>query len=190
MTQDVLFNLIPRIEAKFKAMFYITDQNGNILLNEEGKLFGLPTSQNDFTLKFKYSTPQEWVNELLSVGQSNAKKRYPFVYANSMTVTQVENTNLQTVSIGEIVLAVNSNQRWTSLERDTYSFKPILNNLYTLFYEALDSSRECVVVERGTRKDHYFYGKSGLYGGTGNKFSDFVDAIEINNLKLRIIKTC
>jgi len=190
MTQDILFNLMARIEAKFKAMFYITDHNGNVILNEDGKLFGLPVSQNDFTLKFKYSTPQEWVNELLSVGQSNAKKRYPFVYANSMTVTQTEDSNLQTVSIGEIVLAVNSNNLWTSKQRDDYSFKPILNNLYTLLYEALSVSRECVVMDKGTRKDHYFYGKSGLYGGTENKFSDFVDAIEINNLKLRILKTC
>jgi hypothetical protein len=190
MTQDVLSNLIPRIESKFKAMFYITDEQGRIILNEEGKMFGLPVLQNDFTLKFKYSTPQEWVNELLSVGQSNAKKRYPFLYANSMTVNQTVNTNIETVTIGEIVLAVNSTIKWTSAQRDTYSFKPILNNLYTLFYEALNVSRECVVIDRGTRKDHYFYGKSGLYGGTENKFSDFVDAIEINNLKLRILKNC
>lgn len=190
MIQDVFSALIPRMTARFKDLFYISDEHGRILLNEQGKAIGLPVSQNLLTIKYKYSTPQEWVNELLSINQTDARKRYPFMYLNSMTVKQDITTNNYIVDIGEIVLAVLSTQKWTSAQRDLYSFKPILNNLYLLLYEALGVSRDCVVIDRGTRKDHYFYGKAGLYGGTENKFADFVDAIEINNLRIRIIKSC
>lgn len=190
MIQDSIYTSVLRAQAKFKEMFVISNENGYAILDDNGRALQVPVSQNLFTLKYKYSTPQEWVDELYSIPQADANDRFPFVYVNSMTVGQPQDSQNPIVDIGEIVIAINSLPSWKSAERDLYSFKPILNNLCTLFYEALGASYDFSLVSRGTRKDHYFYGKNGLYGGTENKFSDFTDAIELNNIKLRIYNNC
>jgi hypothetical protein len=38
--------------------------------------------------------------------------------------------------------------------------------------------------------DRLYWGKQGLYGNSGNIFNDFIDAIEINELKFEILNTC
>lgn len=190
MIQDALKLAVTRTETKFKDLFCISNEQGQVLIDDNGRALILPLSQNLFTLKFKYSTPQEWFNELYSIGQVDANDRFPFVYVNSMAVSEPQDARNPIVEIGEIVLAINSLPSWTSAERDTYSFKPILNNLCRLFYEALEASTDFSVISRGTRKVHYFYGSQGLYGGKENKFKDFTDAIELNNIKLRIYNNC
>ena len=186
MIQDRIENLIPRIEREIKKLFYITNEDYAGLLTDQGRLLGLPVDQNTFSIKFKYSSPQEWINELLSISQSDAALRYPFIYVNSNTVVQDDDQ----VYIGETVIAINAQSDWTSIQRDIYSFDPILNNIYRFFVDGCKISRDFSLISQGTKKDHYFYGRQGLYGGEANKFSDYVDAIEINNLKIRLYKKC
>lgn len=184
MIQDRIKRCVTRAEYDFKELFYISDEKDNILLTDEGRMIGLPTEQNTFTLKYKFSTPQEWINELCSVSQSKAQKRYPFIYVNSNTVKQEG----EIVTIGEMVIATLSRQEWKTTERDRYSFRPILNNILRLFIDKAKTSPEFALISEGMQRKHYFYGRAGLYGGEANKFEDYVDAIEINDLKLRLYK--
>lgn len=59
MIQDKIENLIPRIEREIKKLFYITNEDYAGLLTDQGRLLGLPVDQNTFSIKFKYSSPQE-----------------------------------------------------------------------------------------------------------------------------------
>jgi len=189
LIQDIFkLCIIPRMEAKFKDICFIADENGNILSTDAGVLLQLNPESNDFTLKFKYSTPIEWVNELTQLTKSNnIKFKYPFCFINSMKVTY----NYNTVTINELVFATLSGQNYTSEQRDMYTMKPILWNLVNILKSSLQDSPLVNLYDVNFDvKPHYFYGKSGLYGGVGNVFNDHVDAIEINNLKLRIYKNC
>lgn len=189
MIQDVFTALVPRITSKFKSLFYIANSEGEYLLNELGQMLQLPEDQNDFTLKIKYSAWNEWVSECTDdAGLVDANEIYPFIYINSVGVTQERQNGV--VSIPQIVIAVNSDDIWKSAERDENSFKPILNNLYKFFYEAMYTSREFCVVEDGSRKDHYMYQVNRLTDNDGKEMTSHADVIEINNLQIRIFKNC
>lgn len=185
MIQDRVKEAVQYAEKKYKEMFCIASDEYK-LLEADGKLLSLPFEQNTFTLKYKFSTPQEWIDELCSVSNSDAQKRYPFLYVNSMRIDQKDDI----IEIGEIVIATLSKSSWKTTQRDEYTFRPVLNILYDMFIRGCKVSRQFSLIDQGTRKDHYFYGRLGLYGGEANKFSDYVDAVEINNLKLRLYKKC
>lgn len=185
MTQDLLFTVIPRMEARFKDMFYISNELGQILLTDEGAALKLPVAQNDFKLKYKFSTIEEWRNELLQMNQRDANARYPFLWVNAEGVTQSPTIDSIT-TIPNIMLAVNSNPKWTTAERDLWSFNPLLSNLYNIFIEACKQSTYFSLVDQGERMD--FYGNQKVEGLEGYVFHDYVDAIKISNIKIRIYK--
>lgn len=186
MIQDRVKEPVQYAERKYKQLFCLASDEYKLLSTDGDKNLSLPFEQNTFTLKYKYSTPQEWIDELCSVSQGQAQKRYPFLYVNSMRIDRKDDI----VEFGEIVIATLSKPNWKTTQRDEYSFRPVLNLLYDLFIDGCKVSREFSLINQGTRKDHYFYGRQGLYGGEANKFSDYVDAIEINNLKIRLYKKC
>lgn len=139
------------------------------------------------TLKFRYCTPQEWTNELgLLAKNSKTDDMYPFFFVNSMSVRQTDDI----VEIGEIVLATLSNANWTAEQRKIKNFDAWLSPIYRYLKEAMELSKDFSLNDFGTRVDHLFYGKSGLYGYEGSLFNDRIDAIEIKNLKLRLYKKC
>lgn len=185
MIQDLFANMLPRINQKFKDISFITDDNGNIILNEEGELFQLPQSQNLFDLNFICSTGEEFVDTLVGWNQKPTKAKYPVWFVNIDTI----DSQADWVTIGEMVLATRSKPEWNSKKRDAYSFKPILNNIYRFIDDGIKESQDfCYYDYPQTHSVNpkYFYGRNGLYSGKANTFKDHVDAIEIKNLKLRI----
>jgi len=137
-------------------------------------------------LKFRYCTPQEWMNELQQLSKNTKTgDMYPFFYVNSMTVKQTDDL----VEIGEIIIATLSNVTWTAEQRKIKNFDTWLTPLYDYLKESMQLSKSFSLNDFGTRVDHLFYGKSGLYGYEGDLF-DRIDAIEIKNLKLRLYKKC
>lgn len=142
------------------------------------------------TLKYRYCTPQEWINELtLLSGKSDTAKMYPFIFINSTKVIESGGID-NTITLGEVVISTLSNTVWTAEQRKLKNFDAWLTPLYDYLVEAMQLSKYFSLVSEGTKVDHLFYGKQGLYGGEGNIFHDRVDAIEINNIKLRLYKTC
>lgn len=94
----------------------------------------------------------------------------------------------------DLVIVTNTKPEYSAANRYTYSFDPTLTPLYNLFMEQLSASKY-VQSESGdyfehTKYDRLYWGKSGLYGNSGNIFNDFIDAIEINKLKFKTLKTC
>lgn len=139
------------------------------------------------TLKYRYCTPQEWINELqLLSKQGNTINMYPFFFVNSMTVRQSDDM----IEIGEIVIATLSDTRWTAEQRKIKNFDAILSPLYRNIEESMKLSKDFSLNDFGTRIDHLFYGKVGLYGYEKDIFHDRIDAIEIKNLKIRLYKKC
>ena len=90
-----------------------------------------------------------------------------------------------------IVILTDSKQKYKAADRYANTFKPILYPLYDLFIDRLRNSTEIAPdYPEHTKTDRLFWGKSGLYGNSGNIFNDYIDAIELENLKVKIFKTC
>jgi hypothetical protein len=88
-----------------------------------------------------------------------------------------------------LVIITDTSNTYEAAQRYTYTIKPILIPLYELFMEKLKCNGDVQVEdEKYDYIERLYWGKSGLYGNVGNIFNDFIDAIEINNLKVKTLK--
>lgn len=72
-------------------------------------------------------------------------------------------------------------------ERYGKNFYPFLYPMYEEFMKALFKHPNTTKYHSEyTKIDRLFWGKSGLYGNTGNTFNDHLDALELVNLKILI----
>ena len=86
-----------------------------------------------------------------------------------------------------IVILTDTKKDYEANDRYTYTFIPTLIPLYEAFIEELKCSEVQILNENYDYFERLYWGKSGLYGNQANIFNDFIDAIEINNLKIRIL---
>jgi hypothetical protein len=192
MIREVFLELIPRINDKFKELFYVTDDEGHLVLNDVGQALQFPKDGNQFKLKYKYSSPDEWIDEVIAGQNEKAGKFYPFLFINSIQVKEEIENNVYT--LGEIVLVaktkIKDNLPVKDGQLDDLVFKPVLNQLYRIFYDSMELSRSFSIVKHGERTDHRFYDEYGLKVKGKGKYPDKVSAIEINNLQIRTFKKC
>lgn len=193
MIREVFLELIPRINDKFKELYYVTNEDGSIVLTDLGQAVQFPKDQNDFRLKYKYSSPDEWIDEVTAGTNEKAGKFYPFLFINSIQVTQTDSVN-HVFTLGEVVLVAKTKEKdklpVKDGQLDDLVFKPILNQLYRIFYESMELSRSFAIVNHGERTDHRFYDEYNLRGKAKGKYPDKVSAIQINNLQIRTFKKC
>ncbi len=79
---------------------------------------------------------------------------------------------------------------YTSEQRDQYNFEPYLIPIYEELLNQIKLSTAFTITKMD-QIDHemyerYFWGKTGLYGNTGNEYDDFIDAIELQNIELLV----
>jgi hypothetical protein len=108
-----------------------------------------------------------------------------FINSNKIDYKYI-NSGLIEATLGQIIIATNSIPEWTYDIRDFQNFEPILRPLSQTFIESLERFGFIKPSTDIQWKEWHFFGRNGEYGSTGNLFSDFVDAIEIKNLKIRI----
>lgn len=78
---------------------------------------------------------------------------------------------------------------YDSTQRYEKVFKPVL---YPMYYQLLNQFKKSKYIEppmgeiKHDKWDRLFWGKTGLYGNTGNIFNDYIDAIELMNVKLKL----
>lgn len=90
-----------------------------------------------------------------------------------------------------VFLVTDSQKQYTAADRYDYTFGPILYPLYDLFFEQLRYSDYVADSQlQHTKIDRVFWGRESGEGSLSNIFNDFIDAIEISNLKVKILKTC
>ena len=118
--------------------------------------------------------------------------KFPLIFINSNKVDYKSvNGGFVDVTLGQVIIATNSIPEWTYDIRDFQNFEPILRPLSQIFIDSLVRFGFIKPTADIQWKEWHFFGRSGEYGSTGNLFSDFVDAIEIKNLKIRIqINNC
>jgi len=117
-------------------------------------------------------------------------QKYPLIILVQDFKETVKNDYLVEVDV-TIIIVAESRPDFTASERMTATFKPVLYPLYSLLIEEFEKSKDFHQYEFDHDKtDRMYWGKTGIYGNTGNIANDFLDAIEIENLKLTLKKTC
>lgn len=145
-------------------------------------------------INFQYGHPIEVVNRLSEMTKHSTYKRemFPAVCLMLDVQEKVDNNAFQgIVTIRDMFLITDTRPEFTAAERKTNNFDTRLNGLYELFIGRLQESTDIVSeYPPHDRWERYNWGKEGLYGGAPNPFNDFIDAIQIANLELKILKNC
>ena len=89
-----------------------------------------------------------------------------------------------------IIICTNTDADWNAAQRYDNTFRTVLQPLYELLIQKLIDSKQFLEIGKGLvphdKIDRLFWGRSGLYGNEGNIFTDRIDAIEIDNLELKL----
>lgn len=89
-----------------------------------------------------------------------------------------------------VLIACASNHEWSNEERLEVSFKNILRPIYHRFLEALqdDKRLDFGYNSQVTHEysENYSYGRYGAVTSSGETVTDFIDAINISNLELKV----
>lgn len=89
------------------------------------------------------------------------------------------------------IAIINGTQaEYKAKQRDDENFKPVLMPIYLEFMNQIKKSGRFFITSADLIPhepiNRYYWGKQGLYGNEGNIFNDYVDCIEIKNLKLKV----
>lgn len=90
-----------------------------------------------------------------------------------------------------LIIATETDQSFHASDRYTNIFVPTLYPLYDDFIDEIIASTQFDSDKPiHTKIDRVRWGREGVYGSEANIFNDHIDAIEIQNLELKILKTC
>jgi hypothetical protein len=119
------------------------------------------------------------------------REQFPAVVLVQDFPEEINNLTGEREATCTIFLVTDSQQKYTAADRYTNTFKPILYPLYDLFFDELRYNDNVADADmKHTKIDRVFWGRESGEGSLSNIFHDFIDAIEISNLKVKILKTC
>lgn len=141
---------------------------------------------------FEHGTPIEIINRLSEKGIVNSYKykRYPLIALFEDIPAKSGKGGISLEATATLIFAVETDPNYTASQRYQHSFDPILTPLYELFIKYLRKSQYILTMPNLKYEPiyHVFWGRQGLYGKEGNIFNDYLDAIELKNLELKIYR--
>lgn len=156
-------------------------------------IFADIVAEMDATVYFMHGHPLDIVNQLSAKNKDATLKfqRFPLIALfQDFTETKGRTMAYNSEVSLNLIIATTTNPNYTSAQRYDNSFRTVLYPLYDEFMQKLFES--CKFADLADdlipheKIDRLFWGKQGLYGNTGNIFNDYIDAIEIKNLNLKV----
>ena len=92
----------------------------------------------------------------------------------------------------DIVIGSVTNKSYSTDERYLNNFTPVLYPIYDEVMKRLENGSKTVLTQSWIdheKWDRVLWGKQGLYGVDANIFDDYIDAIEVNQIKLTLTKS-
>lgn len=141
---------------------------------------------------YLFGHPKEMVETLIQYDQSKTKrdKKYPLVMLIEDIPIRRGTQGYYGEAIVRIVIAMSTKATLKSAEREAANYAPILTPIYYELLRQIDL--HSAFVTRGVRGIEHeminrkYWGRENLYGTESNTLSDFVDAIEIRNMRLTV----
>lgn len=173
---DIFGDIVAAVSGKLTANFKLIDP----------KITGI---------HYEHGHPVEIIETLRQKDESNKYKfsKYPLVALfQDFPEDHNRSDGLIDASL-HVVICRSTDNKYKAKDRYAYNFIPYLYPIYEELLRQIDRHPFSVGYEqRHTKIDRLYWGKEGLYGNEGNMFDDYLDAIEINNLRLllNIHKNC
>lgn len=170
----------------------ISDQMRAIVEKMDTELYHADTFP--YHLNFLHGHPLEIVQVLQERLNSPDHKdsRFPLIALfRDFKITKGKKTEADIVGDASLnmIIAMQTDPLYRADQREALVFKPILYPIYNELLRQIKLSAHYSVNYAGIdhdQTDRYYWGRTGLYGNTGNTFNDYLDAIEIENMKLKV----
>ena len=135
------------------------------------------------------STYKEAEKTLIQFAEKKIEK-YPLIFVDSPSIKFTRNNEEYFAEIGTVIIAVRNPDAISKEDvREVQTFEPLLRPILNSFIDNIDKLG--LLKDKNYRViEHLFFGSKTETGYNGNLFGDFVDAIEINNLKIRVLNNC
>lgn len=184
------------MKPRIKQQVIVVDVFADIVAKvQEG--YRIYKNDEDLTITYMYGPVEEIEANLIEIAKSiglpeyEGPKKYPLI-----AVFQDFPENISTggyhkkVTLPVILIATGSAKDWKAEKRYTQSFKTTLYPIYDLLLQGIADNTQVIGNDPSlfahTKYDRLYYGKRKL--GTG--VSDYVDAIELQNLNLTVKRSC
>ncbi len=145
------------------------------------------------TINFQYGHKKELIETLIQMDQNpdNQANKYPLVYLvqdfseeRGKAVGQYAEVSLN------VIIAHSTRNDHKITDRMTKVFKPVLYPIYYQFMKFLAAHPMVNVINSDMiphkKTDRSYWGRNAVGGTDALKLNDYVDAIEIENLQLKI----
>lgn len=147
-------------------------------------------SNNVSQITYMHGHPVEIIKILAEFDQSGTQlkyNRYPLIAVFQDFDEQPVNGTMQ--GNLQIVIAMQTKPEFTAAERTNVTFKPILYPLYELLLRKIKLHKSILATYTidHTKYDRVFWGSISNADGTYNMFNDYLDAIELQNVKLTFL---
>lgn len=161
-----------------------------------GKLPDLSPSTGE--IQYMHGHPLEIIETLKQKdkGQSKRFEKYPLIALFQDFPERSTNASIgiETEAVLHFIIAKGTRKDYKASQRYEFNFKPFLYPIYEEFLNQINLEKRFMTygVDKMEREkwDRLYWGRGGLYGNEGNIFNDYLDCIEIKNLKLKILEKC
>lgn len=148
---------------------------------------------NDEKPYYLHGHPLEIINTLKQYTASSEYrfKKFPLIALFEDFDASNKEGLFHTKAMLNVVILTDTDKNYDARLRYEKSFNTILTPIYKLLVEELIKSRKICTPRneiKHTPVNHLYWGKSGLYGNTGNMFDDYIDAIELKNLDFKVYR--
>jgi hypothetical protein len=150
----------------------------------------LTATKSGIGLYYQYGHPLEIIESIQAMAKSRTTegRRFPLIALfMDFDETKGQRPDVQSEVSLHVVIATSTKPQLKAKQRYDETFRTRLYPIYEAFIQSIQSSGYFTDVQElvpHTKTDRLYWGKTGLYGGAANVFNDFIDAIEITNLKL------
>lgn len=146
-------------------------------------------------INYMYGHPLEIKNRLQELTNSpdinDRNKKFPLIFlVEDIPIRRGVEEGVYGTAVMTIFIINTTEPNYTSEQRETNNFKPILVPIYQEFLNQLMSPmQKNVFVEnpdriRHTQINHKYWGRQGTEGNVKNIFNDYIDCIELQNLEV------
>lgn len=127
---------------------------------------------------------------VLSKSRETALKKFPLIGLYSPFVERKDSRDYYCKTSVDLIIAVNTLEKYTNEQRLEVSFKGVLRPLYEAFIEEVKNYKRFDFDDHVSHNysENFVFGRRGAYDSLGNELSEKIDAIEIKNLELTVKK--
>ncbi len=167
---------------------FISDMIGEAVTAVDAALFNAPDFPHVY---YDHGHPLEIVNRLQAKlkDESQRLERFPLVMLFHDFTVQRNSQEFFGRATLNMAIAALTRKEYSTEERYTNTFKPILYPIYYQLLHQLGRStyfHNAQAMVEHTLIDRVAWGRTGLYGNTGNQFDDYLDCLEIQGLQLTV----